>query len=115
MSTADLMRVLDDIADPVVRLDGQAKYVSMNRSAEEAFRRLGRDPVGMIGKSLWEVFPAVKGSIVEHELRRALEDEAPIHFEFLYPADQHWYEADGFPASPGVVLIFRDITSRKNS
>lgn len=107
------MKVLDDIADPVVRLDGQARYVSMNRAAEESFRRLGHDPVSMIGRSVWELFPDVKGTIVENELRRALEDDAPIHYEFFFPADRHWYETDGFPASPGVLLIFRDITARK--
>ena len=114
MSTADLMRVLEDASDAAVRLDDEANYVSMNRSAEETFRRLGRDPVTMIGRSVWEVFPDVRGTIVEHKLRLALEDETPIHYEYFYPADQRWYETDGFPASPGVVLIFRDITARKS-
>lgn len=114
MSTADLMRILEGIADSVVRLDGNAKYVSMNRSAEDAFRNLGHDPSDMIGKSVWEVFPDVRGTIVESELRRAFDDETPIHYEFFYPRNQRWYQTDGFPASPGVVLIFRDITSRKN-
>jgi PAS domain S-box-containing protein len=109
------MKVLEGITDAVVRLDGHAKYVSMNRAAEDTFRRLGRDPGQMVGKSVWDVFPDVRGTIVESELRRALEDESPIHYEFFYPHDQRWYEVDGFPSSPGVLLLFRDITERKLS
>ena len=67
----DLMAILDGIEDAVVKLDGQSKYVAMNKAAADTFRRLGQDPQTMIGKSVWEVFPEVKGTIVEWELRGA--------------------------------------------
>jgi PAS domain S-box-containing protein len=111
----DLMAILDGIEDAVVKLDGQSKYVAMNKAAAGTFRRLGQDPQIMIGKSLWEVFPDVKGTTVEGKLRKALEDHASIKFEFLYPGDKRWYEIQGYPSSPGVILVFRDITDRKNS
>jgi PAS domain S-box-containing protein len=85
----------------------------MNRAAANIYQRLGQDPQNMIGKSVWELFPDVKGTIVEQQLQRALRDEVPIKFEFLYPGDQHRYEIQGYPSSPGVILAFRDITGRK--
>jgi len=58
----DLMAMLDSVEDAVVKLDGSAKYVAMNKAAADIFRRLGQDPQAMIGKSMWEVFPDLKGS-----------------------------------------------------
>ncbi len=111
----NLMTILDGITDCVVKLDGQAKYTAMNDAAAETFRRLERDPQNMIGKSVWEVFPEVKGTIVERQLRQALEDDVSIKYEFFYPGDQRWYETQGYPSSPGVILVFRDITDRKTA
>jgi PAS domain S-box-containing protein len=111
----DLMAILDGIEDAVVKLDGEAKYVAMNRAAADTFRRLGQDPQKMVGKSVWEMFPEVKGTIVERELRKALDDHASIKFEFLYPGDQRWYEIQGYPSQPGVILVFRDITRRERA
>ena len=107
------MATLDDIADAVVRLDGQGKCVTMNQAAVQIFRRLGRDPGRTIGKSVWELFPDLKGTVAEQQLRRALDDQRPIQDELYSPADQRWYDTQGFPSSPGVVLIFRDITEWK--
>ena len=109
----DLMFIIDGIEDGVVKLDGQSKYVAMNKAPADTFRRLGQDPQTMIGKSVWELFPDVKGTIVERELHKALEDHTSIKFEFLYPGDRHWYEIQGYPSQPGAILVFRDITDRK--
>jgi PAS domain S-box-containing protein len=114
-TTADLMTMLEHVSDAVVRLDASGRYVSMNHAAEDIFRRLGRDPIMMIGESVWNIFPDVKGTIVELELRRALEDDTQVKYEFFYPADNRWYETQAFPSSPGVILITRDITERKTA
>jgi PAS domain S-box-containing protein len=109
------MAMLDSIEDAVVKLDGNANYVAMNKAAADIFSRLGKDPQGMIGKSVWELFPDVKGTIAERQLSSALKDHVAIQFEFLYPGDQHRYEIQGYPSHPGVILVFRDITGRKSA
>jgi PAS domain S-box-containing protein len=113
MKTADLMTALDDISDAVVRLDGQGKCITMNQAAEHIFRRLGRDPKQTMGQSVWVLFPGLKGTAADQHLRRALDDQRPIQYELYSPPDQRWYDIHGFPSSPGVVLIFRDITEIK--
>jgi PAS domain S-box-containing protein len=111
----DLMAMLDSVEDAVVKLDGDAKYVAMNMAAADIFRRLGKDPHQMVGKSVWELFPDVKGSVFERQLVSALKDHVAIKFEFLYPGDQHRYEIQGYPSHPGVILVFRDITGRESA
>jgi PAS domain S-box-containing protein len=115
MKTSDLMEILESASDGVVRLDGKAKYTSMNPAAAEVFRRLGRDPEQVIGQSVWQVFPDLKGTAVEREICRALEDEVSIKYEFYYPVDKHWYTCESYATSPGLILVFRDITERKKA
>jgi PAS domain S-box-containing protein len=109
----DLMAVLEGISDAVVKLDADSNYIAMNGAAAEIFRRLGREPQQMLGKSFWELFPDLKGTIVERKIREMLEHDVHIHYEFFYPADQRWYETRGYPSSNGAILIFRDITQQK--
>ena len=109
----DLMTILDGIDDAVVKLDGQANFAAMNQAAADIYQRLGLTFDMMKGKSMWGLFPAIRGTIVERELRSVIEDHRQVGFEFYHSEDQHWYEAKGYPASPGAILVFRDITARK--
>jgi PAS domain S-box-containing protein len=109
----DLMAILDGIEDAVVKLDGQAKFVAMNQVAASIYQRLGVDPKTIVGKSVWEVFPDLKGTRVERELRSVIQDHMQVSFEFYSPKDQHWYHTRGYSVPPGAVLVFRDITQKK--
>ena len=107
------MAILDGVDDAVVKLDGQAHFAAMNQAAATIYQRFGLDPQNMKGKSIWELFPDLKGTLVERELRQVIQDHVQISFEFYYPKDQRWYETKGYPASPGAILVFRDITAKK--
>ena len=108
------MAILDGIEDAVVKLDAQANFAAMNQAAAEIYQRLGFDPQTMKGKCAWELFPDLQGTSVEREIRHIIEDHVQVSYEFFYPKDQRWYETKGYPASPGAILVFRDITAKKN-
>jgi PAS domain S-box-containing protein len=110
----DLLAILEGISDGVVSLDREAKYLSINKSGKEIIRQLGRTPHDLIGRSVWEVFPEVTGTVVEREIKRALANGVRIEYEFLYPPNQHLYQVQGYPSPEGVILVFRDLTSREN-
>jgi PAS domain S-box-containing protein len=105
----DLHAILEGISDAIVTLDDDLSYIAINRAAAEIFRELGRQPERMIGKSLWQVFPEVRGTIVEQELTRLIELRIPVKYEVFYPPAKKWYRTDGYPSGDGVVLIFREI------
>ena len=86
----------------------------MNQAAADIYQRFGLNFQSMKGKSLWELFPELKGTLVERELRYLIEEHRQVTYEFYYPKDQRWYETKGYPVSLGVILVFRDIT-HKNS
>ena len=109
----DLMAILDGVDDAVVKLEGGANFAAMNKAAADIYKRLGLTFDMMKGKSMWGLFPAIRGTTVERELRSVIEDHRQVGFEFYHSEDQHWYEAKGYPASPGAILVFRDITAMK--
>ena len=74
----DLMTILDGIEDAVVKLDGEAKFAAMNQAAVNIYQRLGLDPQNMKGESVWEVFPDLKGTVIERELRQVLDDHVQV-------------------------------------
>jgi PAS domain S-box-containing protein len=111
----DLMAVLEGIQDAVVKLDANANYLAMNIAAANIFRRLGHDPQQMLGKSIWELFPDLNGTIAEQKIRQMTEHDDHIEFEFFYPMDQRWYAARGYPSKQGAILIFREITQEKTT
>jgi hypothetical protein len=63
----------------------------------------------MIGRSAWDMFPEVRGTIAEREVARALEYDVPIKFQIYFPPAKKWYCTDGYPSPQGVILIFREI------
>jgi PAS domain S-box-containing protein len=87
----------------------------MNKAAAEIYQQLGLTFDNMKGKSIWELFPELKGTIVERELRSVIESHTQANFEFFNSKHQRWYETKGYPASPGAILVFRDITARKTA
>ena len=109
----DLLLILEGISDGVVKIDLVARYLGMNNAAREIFRRLGLDPDWMIGRSVWEVFPNLKGTTIEREISRSLTEHLPMKEEFYFPLDQRWYETQGYPSKGGMILIFRDISAQR--
>jgi hypothetical protein len=110
------MIILDGIDDAVVKLDGEARFAAMNKSAARLYQRSGLDFFeNLKGTSVWDVLAELKGTLFERETRHVIEDHAQVSFEFYNPKDQRWYEMKGYPASPGAILVFKDVTPAKTS
>ena len=84
------------------------------RQERKSFASWGEVPDDLIGVSVWDAFPDVRGTVVEREIKRSLESGVRIEYEFLYPPNQHLYQVQGYPSPEGVILVFRDLTSREN-
>jgi PAS domain S-box-containing protein len=111
----NLMIAFNEAHDAVVKLSIKGECLGFNRVAAQALRRLGYIPEQMIAKTVWENFPNLKDTLLEQQLNQLLEHEISLTHEFYHPADQRWYSMEGYPSSPGAILIFRDITSVKEA
>src|ERR1700730_2603049 len=99
------------IADGVVTLDRDWRYTYMDAQAE---RMLDRPRADLLGKCIWEEYPAILGTEGERQLRRAAAEQLTCEYEGHNPARHWWWENRVFPTPDGGVAIYlRDITGRR--
>lgn len=108
--TAPLVDIVESISDPLVALDGQWRFTYANASATKLFRR---DKRALLGQSLWDVLPpSVRLSHYE-ALARALLHREPVTREIYLEEAAAWHEARTYPFANGLLLLIKDITTRK--
>ncbi len=104
---------LESVTDGFMRYDPDWRIVYVNAEAER-INRLTRSE--MLGRTVWEVFPALLGTNLETEFRRAVAERVTVEFENFYKPFGRWYSLKGYPTEEGGLTTFiRDITAQKES
>jgi len=93
-SEGRVTRTLESIADGLVTLDNEWRYAYIEDQAEHA---LGRQRSDLLGKRVWEEFPAILGTEVERELRRAVAEQVPCEYEAWGAPRGRWSNNRVFP------------------
>src|SRR5262245_35781468 len=71
---AAIASVLDAVTDTFIALDRQWRFTYLNRHAlAQAGQTLGE----LLGRSIWEAFPELLGTLLEAHYRRAMKDQVP--------------------------------------
>ncbi len=105
--------LLESISDGFLALDPEWRFTYVNAESE---RVLGMSRSEMLGKSYWDLFPAVRGTFLETQYRRAMTERIFIHYDNYYVPWQRWFENRIYPAKDGGLSIFyQDITQRKQT
>ena len=105
--------ILESITDGFFALDRDWRFTYVNHTGERILRASREE---LLGKSHWDLFPEAKGSIGEHEYRRAIRDQVPVTFELLYEPWQHWYAVNACPTRQGGLSVYlRDITESRRA
>jgi len=104
--------ILDAVKDGFVAFDHEFRYTYVNDRAAEL---LQRPPQALLGRTVWEVFPAVEGSPFGDMLRQAMREQRVMSLESYGPTLQRWLDARCFPSEDGLVLFFRDVTERRRA
>jgi PAS domain S-box-containing protein len=105
-----LATLLSSITDCCFALDTRWRISLLNSCAEAYFDQPREQ---LLGRVFWEAFPTGLGTDTEHNLRRAMEEQTPVHYEILSPLTGRWVDAHAYPSVEGLLVIFRDITERK--
>ena len=107
---AQLRAVLDSVSDCYYALDRDWKFVEFNRASEEYFSLKRGD---VLGRCLWDLFPAGKGRPYEDLCRTAMDRgqhgrmEAPSAFRKGNTVEMRVAPMDG-----GISVALTDITDR---
>lgn len=115
IATSDrLSNVLNSITDAFITVDKDWRITYVN---PEAARINKKAPHEFLGKIHWEEWPASVGTEVEFQYRKAMNEKISVHFEHHYYVEGEydvWLDIHAYPTSEGLVLIYRNITDKKN-
>jgi PAS domain S-box-containing protein len=104
---------VEQITDGFWTYDSDFRILYMNSAAEKISRG---SRVEQIGQSLFDVFPALRGSETEAQYRRASQEQVPLEFENFYAPWQRWFAHRLYPAPGGGLVDYcRDITDIKKT
>ncbi len=111
-SEASYRELTESIEDLFYAIDRDLRYTYWNK-AYEAFT--GISAKDAIGKSIYELFPDVKGTKVEQFYIEALKMQQPERFESEYKlGDKKFiFEFNAYPTKTGLSVIAKDITEKK--
>ncbi|HEX4083511.1 MAG TPA: PAS domain S-box protein [Chthoniobacteraceae bacterium] len=110
---AAIAGLLDKVGDGVAVLNRDWKYAYVNPAAAAILRMPAE---ALLGKVLWDIFPAVESLAAGREFRRCMRDGVPVRFDEFYPEPLNiWFEVRCYPCTEGVRIFFSDITERKTN
>ncbi|MBE9008870.1 response regulator [Pseudanabaenaceae cyanobacterium LEGE 13415] len=108
-------QLLESMSEAFIALDRDWRIIYQNATAE----RINDKPRSeVLGRTLWEEWPAAVGSVSDQAYRRALAEQIPVHFEQHYyepPDHDVWLEVHAYPFEEGLGIFYRDITDRKRA
>lgn len=105
----DAHTILDSITDAFFSLNGNWEFSYVNRQTEQV---LGHRASELLGRSIWDVFPGTVGSEFERMYRKAAKERIAVTFCSYYPDHDRWYDVNAYPAQGGLLVYFRDVTTR---
>jgi len=102
---------LERIADGFVTLDADWEVTYLNRAGREMLGDLG---AGLVGMTVWEVFPEEETELRTHLEEATVTGEATTCEEYD-PDRDRWFEIRVYPDEEGLSVFFQDITDRKRA
>ncbi|MBX3381783.1 MAG: PAS domain S-box protein [Phycisphaeraceae bacterium] len=106
-----LQGLLGSITDAFYSLDAEWRFVFVN---DEIVRRFQRPREQIIGCSIWEMLPEVRGTDADRCLRRAMAERISLDYEAYYAPWKSWFRDRAYPTADGGLAVYsQDATERK--
>ncbi|NAZ74039.1 SpoIIE family protein phosphatase, partial [Kineococcus sp. T13] len=105
--------VLESMLVGYLHVDARWRITYLNAEAE---RVVGRSRRELLGRDLWEAFPAARGSLFEDNYRHALAAGVDVVFDAHYPEPLDvWVQVRAAPQEGGLAVCFVDVTERQRA
>ncbi|MDI3339309.1 MAG: ATP-binding protein [Sphaerobacter sp.] len=101
--------ILESISDAFYALDVRQRFTYINRRAETL---LGTPREEVLGRQVWDVIPAARGTVVEREIQYALQARVTRRIEVHAKDLGRWFDIRIYPAADGVTAYVDDVTER---
>ncbi|MDZ8188331.1 MAG: GAF domain-containing protein [Nostoc sp. ChiSLP02] len=111
-ATTRIANILESITDAFFALDKKWLFTYVNGQAEQLLQKTQNQ---LLGKNLWEVFPASIGTAFETQYRKAMSEQVSVEFEEFYPPLNRWFQVHAYPGKDGLSVYFQDITEKRQT
>jgi PAS domain S-box-containing protein len=108
----ELATVFNRINDAVISLDRNWCYTFLNDAAMDT-HPLSRQET--LGKSIWDIHPAAKGTIFWDKYHEAIETRKVTEIESYYAPMDKWFSIKCYPSEDGLTIFYSDVTENKNA
>jgi serine phosphatase RsbU (regulator of sigma subunit) len=109
----ELVRVLETMPAAFCFLDPHWRLRYVNARAEQLVRR---PRAQLLGRCLWETFPALVGTTYETAYRAAVATGEPVSFVAADPLREGaWLEVRAWPGADGLAVYLVDVTDRRRA
>ncbi|MDZ7959518.1 MAG: PAS domain S-box protein [Aulosira sp. DedQUE10] len=105
----EVTNILESMTDAFYTLDRDWCLTYINGGGESVF---GKSRHELLGKNLWELYPALVTQIYPH-YHRAITEGVPINFEFYYQPCDFWYDIHVYPSEAGISVYFHNISEKQ--
>ena len=106
-------RVLETMTDAFFGVDRDWRFTVVN---EHAARLLGRPADELVGRAMWEEFPAEVGASIAERLGQAMRSGEAVSFVERYPQPPgRYFEIRAWPGPDGLSVFFHDVTERRRA
>jgi signal transduction histidine kinase/CheY-like chemotaxis protein len=106
---------LEHIPDAFCTFDRDFRVTYMNRAAMQVAAISGRSHMG---ECLWDLYPILRGTLVEQNFKRAMDERVPMEFEqyFEESRTETWWKFLIYPhPDDGIILYLRDTTNAQKT
>ena len=104
--------ILSSINDGFYVFDRNWCYTYVNdRLCEMA----GKPREELLGYNNWSLFPAAVDTDVYVQFHRAMREQTPIQFEYVYLPWNRWFEYRVYPSPDGLTVFAVEVTDRKQA
>ncbi|BDI28779.1 hypothetical protein CCAX7_008300 [Capsulimonas corticalis] len=101
--------ILESISDAFFGLDRKWRFTYLNPQTEPLLQRRRAD---LLGKNVWDEFPAAVGSDFYKQYHRAMGKNIAVEFTEFYSPLNKWFEVHAYPTSEGLGVYFRDVSQQ---
>ncbi|MCL1475294.1 PAS domain S-box protein [Argonema antarcticum] len=105
-----LETVLSSINDGFYVLDRDWCFTYIN---DRYCEMVGMQRSAILGQNIWELFPAAVDTDAYVQFHRAISQQTPIQFDYLYYPWNCWHDHRIYPSPSGLTVLLADITDRK--
>jgi signal transduction histidine kinase len=104
---------LEHIPEIFYTFDSELRFTYVNTAGMKIAARLG---IEFVGQKLFELLPDLKGTIVDENLNRAMQERIPLEFDFYYEPLENWFQYRIYPQpDDGIAMYARDITEARKT